>query len=85
MRADQKLALQFRRLRIRRTGVTAVSSRNSRARIEDGERGLVDGTLDGVVCVDMFGEGSGHDARAPSFRSRMDSSRTRMRNAAGKP
>jgi superfamily II DNA or RNA helicase len=37
--------------------VDAISSRNSRAQIEDCERRLVEGSLDGVVCVDMFGEG----------------------------
>ncbi|ASC65328.1 hypothetical protein B9P52_13880 [Achromobacter denitrificans] len=37
--------------------VEAVSSRKSRQQIEDVENRLVSGELDGVVCVDMFGEG----------------------------
>lgn len=37
--------------------VEAVSSRRSRQQIEDVENRLVAGELDGVVCVDMFGEG----------------------------
>ncbi|SDP35840.1 Superfamily II DNA or RNA helicase [Ralstonia sp. 25mfcol4.1] len=37
--------------------VEAVSSRRSKQQIEDIERRLVAGELDGVVCVDMFGEG----------------------------
>lgn len=37
--------------------VEAVSSRKSKQQVEDIERRLVAGELDGVVCVDMFGEG----------------------------
>nr|WP_198173371.1 DEAD/DEAH box helicase family protein [Cupriavidus sp. USMAA2-4] len=37
--------------------VEAVSSRRSKQQIEEIERRLVVGELDGVVCVDMFGEG----------------------------
>lgn len=37
--------------------VEAVSSRKSRQQIEDIECRLIAGELDGVVCVDMFGEG----------------------------
>lgn len=37
--------------------VEAVSSRKSTLQIEDIERRLIAGELDGVVCVDMFGEG----------------------------
>ncbi|WP_186830325.1 DEAD/DEAH box helicase family protein [Mitsuaria sp. TWR114] len=37
--------------------VEAVSSRRSRQQIEEVEARLVAGELDGVVCVDMFGEG----------------------------
>ena len=37
--------------------VEAVSSRKSKQHIEETERKLQDGELDGVVCVDMFGEG----------------------------
>lgn len=37
--------------------VEAVSSRRSRQQIEDAETRLMAGELDGVVCVDMFGEG----------------------------
>lgn len=37
--------------------VEAVSSRKSRSQIQDVEARLIGGELDGVVCVDMFGEG----------------------------
>lgn len=37
--------------------VEAVSSRKSKLQVEDIESRLVAGELDGVVCVDMFGEG----------------------------
>jgi superfamily II DNA or RNA helicase len=37
--------------------VESVSSRKTRAQIAEVEQKLVDGDLDGVVCVDMFGEG----------------------------
>jgi len=37
--------------------VEAVSSRKSKAQVDEVERRLVGGELDGVVCVDMFGEG----------------------------
>lgn len=37
--------------------VESVSSRRSKAQVEEIERRLVAGELDGVVCVDMFGEG----------------------------
>lgn len=37
--------------------VEAVSSRKSKQQVEEIERRLISGELDGVVCVDMFGEG----------------------------
>ncbi len=37
--------------------VEAVSSRKSKKHVEEIERRLISGELDGVVCVDMFGEG----------------------------
>ena len=37
--------------------VEAVSSRKTKQQIQDIERKLIAGELDGVVCVDMFGEG----------------------------
>lgn len=37
--------------------VEAVSSRKSRQQIDDIENRLIAGELDGIVCVDMFGEG----------------------------
>lgn len=37
--------------------VESVSSRKSKQQVEEVERRLIAGELDGVVCVDMFGEG----------------------------
>lgn len=50
----ERLAEQYVRAGL---NVEAVSSRKSRQQVEDIERRLVVGELDGVVCVDMFGEG----------------------------
>lgn len=50
----ERLAEQYVRAGL---NVEAVSSRKSRQQVEDIERRLVAGELDGVVCVDMFGEG----------------------------
>lgn len=50
----EQLAEQYSRAGLR---VEAVSSRRSKAQIADIEQRLASGQLDGVVCVDMFGEG----------------------------
>jgi superfamily II DNA or RNA helicase len=50
----ERLAEQYVRAGL---NVEAVSSRRSRQQVDDIERRLLAGELDGVVCVDMFGEG----------------------------
>jgi len=50
----EQLAAQYIAAGLR---VEAVSSRKSRQQIEEIENRLIAGELDGVVCVDMFGEG----------------------------
>ena len=50
----ERLAVQYAAAGLR---VEAVSSRKSRQQVDDIERRLIAGELDGIVCVDMFGEG----------------------------
>ena len=52
--AARNLAPLYRELGVK---VEAVDSRLSKRRQDDCERRLVSGELDGIVCVDMFGEG----------------------------
>ena len=56
----ERLATQYANAGL---SVEAVSSRKSRQQIEDIERRLIADELDGVVCVDMFGEPS-HEPRS---------------------
>jgi len=50
----ERIAEQYVRAGLK---VEAVSSRKSRQQVEEIEQRLIAGELDGVVCVDMFGEG----------------------------